>query len=102
MNQTKKNTSMLALFTQRTGNLMSMEVDDRAYNQLRAAFEEIKPGCKLMVRFLPQETREKFKNPDSAPNAFLDILSVESVAEYKAGLQKRKAEREAAAQNEGI
>lgn len=93
MSDKKYNTTMLALWRQKTGNFMSMRLDDRSMDTLALAFKDIKKGGKIMFKILTEEVRTKFnKKDDKAPHAFIEILSPENVAEFEANRTTKTSE----------
>lgn len=85
MTKNKKfNTTVTALWGTKTGNQMSMKIDAKAFDQIRAALEEVEIGGRLMVKKVSEETRQKFRNPDNAPEYFLEYMSKQQVEEWEA------------------
>lgn len=88
MSEKKYNKSLVSLWKQGSGNFMSMKVDGYTLDQLKT----VKEGGKVMIRFLTEEQRSKFKDKDKAPHAFIDFLTPESVAEYESKRQTKTEE----------
>ena len=83
MSNPKYNESIAGLYKTNSGNFLSMKVDARTLAQL----QKVEIGSKLLFRvFTGQKKTRTF------PDAFIEIQSKESVAEFDA---KREAEREA-------
>lgn len=100
MSQTEKkyNESITSLYEKKSGNLMSMPVDDYVMDKLK----HVKPGGKLMVRYLTEEQRAAFAarkgktvHTYQTPAAFIDVISPEEAAKFD-------AEMAAKAQAQGI
>ena len=89
MSEKKYNTSMIGLYKKKSGNYMSLTLDIRNIDQIMSALKDLKVGGKIMLRHLTDEHKAKFRNPKGAPDAFIDIISPESVAEYETQLAKR-------------
>lgn len=78
------NTTLIALWETKNGNAMSMKIDDRSFDQLQDAFQKVEMGGKIIIKKLKDETREKFKNPETAPTHFLEYISAADVEAYEA------------------
>lgn len=84
MSDKKYNTTVIALWTTRNGHLWSMDVDAKAYDQVTRAMDDgFKPGCRFIIKTLSEDSRSKFKDPEKAPTHFLEIISPESLEEFK-------------------
>jgi hypothetical protein len=91
MSNKNYNKTIAALWTTKNGNFLSMEVDQRTYDQIQEFAKSVEIGSKLIVKRLSDETREKFKGgTGKAPNAFLEMMSAASVAEYKANNPRQR------------
>lgn len=72
----KYNLSLSPLWQTRAQNLMGIEVDDK----ILEALSQVKAGGKLFIKFLEEDKRKN----DKSPHAYLEYLSPEEVAAYKA------------------
>lgn len=77
------NVSVSALWETRNGNMLSMKIDARALDKIRAALEQVEVGGKLIVKRLSEDSRSKFQSTDRAPHFFLEYITKEQVAEYE-------------------
>ena len=84
MSEKQYNKTLSALWETKSGNALSMAIDARSYDQIRAALESVEIGGKLILKKLSDDTRGKFKNPETAPHYFLEYISKDSVAEFEA------------------
>lgn len=80
----KFNKTIASVWATKAGNAMSMKLDARGLASLKEALESVTEGSKIMVKYLSDDTKGKFKNPDKAPDAFIEIISAEDVAQYEA------------------
>lgn len=69
------NLSVTPLWNTRNGNLMGIKITDEIYD----ALQRVEKGGKLMVRFLPDESRKQ----DTSPHAYIDYISKESVHAFE-------------------
>lgn len=89
----KYNTTLTALWSTKKGHAMSMKIDARNYDKIKAALEEVEIGGKFIVKALTEETRGKFQDPEKAPNFFLEYIPKGEVERFEAE-NPRQAKRE--------
>lgn len=88
----KYNKALAALYRTREGGYLSMEIDTRSYDAFKEAAQALEVGGKIIVKVLAEDSRAKFKNPETAPHAFLELISKDNVASYKAKRHKATTE----------
>jgi hypothetical protein len=82
----KYNTTLAGLYQTKNGNMYSLVIDPRNYD----ALTNIEVGGKLFVRFLTDETKEKFEaKGKKPPAAFLEYIDAKTVAEDEAAYKAR-------------
>lgn len=91
MSKNEYNKTVTALWTTKSGNYLSMKIDQRTYDQIQEFAKSVEVGGKLIVKNLADETREKFKGgTEKAPHAFLEYMSANSVANYEANNPRQR------------
>lgn len=79
--------------TKTDGNAITMPIDERSLKQIVAVCDAAKElGGKLLIRMVPETRREKFPNPETAPNFFLEYMSKEEVEKFAAQRAKKADE----------
>lgn len=86
----KFNLSIAPLWMTKSGNLASITVND----QTLEALKNVKPGGKIIVKYLPEERR---RNQDS-PNAYLEFMTKEHMDEFK----RKRQEAEKSSENDDV
>lgn len=86
----KFNLSIAPLWLTKSGNLASITVSDQTLDALK----NVKPGGKIIVKFLPEERR---RNQDS-PNAYLEFMTKEHMDEFK----RKRQEAEKSSENDDV
>lgn len=87
----KFNLSIAPLWMTKSGNLASITVND----QTLEALKNVKPGGKIIVKYLPEERR---RNQDS-PNAYLEFMTKEHMDEFK---RKRQEAEKSNPENDDV
>ncbi len=88
MSEQNKTIIVAGLWKTSNGHYNSMPVDAKAYDALVAAFEQ---GGKFLIRNRTEAAIQGSKNPDTTPVAYLEFVPAQSVAEFKAAQEARKA-----------
>lgn len=79
------NPTFVGLYTSKAGNsLISQKVDPLSYDRAQKAWDKVEIGGKFIVRKLSDESRAKFRNPETAPDYFLEFMSADSVRDFEA------------------
>lgn len=88
MSKPQYNKTVSGMYTTKKGGFVSLKIDERTAEALQAAAASI--GGKLLIKITSAESKAKFKNPDTAPDAFLEIMSSDSVAQFEKDNPRQK------------
>lgn len=78
----KYNKTVIAMWENRNGNVLSMSIDAKGYDKLKEVFDGVEVGGRFILKRLSEESRGKFKDPEKAPHFFLEYMTKESVQEF--------------------
>lgn len=91
MSDKKYNKSVASMWRTKTGNYMSMTIDQYTYDQIQQFAKDVQVGGKLIVKNLADESRAKFKGGlEKAPHAFLEYITKESADEFSANNPRQR------------
>ncbi len=107
MSNREYNITLCALWETKNGNSLSMRFDERSLRSMREAFDRIENdykaakegtyadekvlGGKFIVKRLSDEARGKFKDPERAPQYFLEYITRDSAIKFENEKQAEKS-----------
>lgn len=73
--ETKKyNPTLAFLWETKGGHYRGMPLDTKGYDKLKDCMKDVGLNDRLFIRRLSDDQRKRFRNPEKAPHAVLEIL----------------------------
>ena len=90
-NNVKYPTTVSGLWKNKNGNrFRSMEIDARAFDQLKDVLSKVEIGGRLTVKLTNPETKEERGN--KFPDAFIEYMTKEQVAEENEFIKSKQSD----------